>query len=228
MIAERSGKSGKSSIEFKCRTILDDRRRNEFRRQLQKDAYKWWPTAVEKRNHGWAERGCVLVEFRTRDADNWSSLRCDILPAESPDEVSNWRPLFGWASKLVNNSGAPSVRASEPKQEPPHPRSSQSADPSGNGTRKRAFSSAYAKCRACNVYGQEMRSVSDLVTEVGTPAAKRAKPTIGEKMPVWAKKFKWAPRAWARTPRLGSRTGGGRKGICATKTALEDIHNALS
>ena len=227
LVAERSGPSGKSSIEIKCRTILDDRRRDEVRRQVQKDAYKWWPTAIARPRHGWGERACVLVEFRSRDADNSFAIRCETLPADLPNEAPNWKPLVGWRSRLTNSTGASSAQAPAPKWAPTRP-ASQPADQIAIAARKRAFSSIYAKCRSCTLYGQEMRSVSDMVTDMDTAAAKRARPTIGERMPVWAKRFKWAPRSWARTPHMASRTGGGRKGIAASKVALEDIHTALS
>ena len=227
LVAERSGQTGKSSIEIKCRTFLDGCRRDEFRRQLQKDTCTWWPTAVARPNHGWAERVCALVEFSSRGADVWSALRCESLPAEAKDEPAGWTPLFGWASRLGNSGGASSAKAPAPKKAPAKPCGARAASPDVSAARKRGFAAAFAKSRACILHGQEIRSVSDLVTEMGTPAAKRAKPTIGEKMLVWAKRFSWAPRAWARTPRLASRTGGGRQGICATQAALEDIHKAL-
>ena len=79
MIAERSGKLGKSSVEVKCRCIRVASFRETVRRQLQKEAFAWWPTAVAKLGV-WAERVCVLVEFPAPDAEQWV-MRCEALPA---------------------------------------------------------------------------------------------------------------------------------------------------
>ena len=77
------------------------------------------------------------------------------------------------------------------------------------------------------LHKQEMRSVSDFLVEMNSCPAKRAKPTIGEKMPRWAKRFRWGAHDWEYTPELGSRTGGGKQGIGATEKALTDIYSLL-
>ena len=220
LIAERFGKHGKSSVEVKCRCIKDGRCRDTFRRQIQCQAYKLWPAAIAKKNHDWSERVCVLVEFSAAGAQTWSAIRCEALPATSKSNaLANWRPLFGWDSALSGNSSpSPSQRSSN---------ASTVVATARDTSRKRAFEASYAKCRKCALHGSEMRSVSDLLIEIGSPAAKRAKPTIGERMPKWAKKFQWPPWSWTKTPQVASSTGGGRKGLVATKGALQDIHSAL-
>ena len=64
-----------------------------------------------------------------------------------------------------------------------------------------------------------MGSISDLLGSMATPAAKRAKPTIGEKLSGWAVRFRWLVLSWAQTPRLGSKAGGGTGGYAASKQA---------
>ena len=93
--------------------------------------------------------------------------------------------------------------------------------------RKRKFDAICTKIRTCNLYDKAMGSVADVVTEMATPAAKRAKSTLHQKMPVWSKKFNWPGRSWTRTPQFRSRTGGGKWGLAATMEALEDIHRHL-
>ncbi len=63
---------------------------------------------------------------------------------------------------------------------------------------------------------------------MATPAAKRAKPTIGQKLPGWATRFGWPAHSWAKTPRLASKTGGGKNGFAASKQALDDIYCHLN
>ena len=93
--------------------------------------------------------------------------------------------------------------------------------------RKRKFEALYADVRKCSHYRQEMGSASDLLIAMETPAAKRARPTLGEKLNGWAKKWHWPAHSWAKKPELRSRTGGGKNGIAATKDALDDIHRHL-
>ena len=69
-----------------------------------------------------------------------------------------------------------------------------------------------------------MGSISDLLGSMATPAAKRAKPTIGEKLSGWAVRFRWLVLSWAQTPRLGSKAGGGTGGYAASKQASLGCH----
>ena len=70
-----------------------------------------------------------------------------------------------------------------------------------------------------DLYNKEMGSISDLLGSMATPAAKRAKPTIGEKLSGWAVRFRWPAHSWAQTPRLGSKAGGGKGRYAANKQA---------
>ena len=70
--------------------------------------------------------------------------------------------------------------------------------------RKRAFEALYAKVRKVRFHNVEMGSISDLLSNMVTPAAKGAKPTIGEKLRGWAGRFRWPARSWAQTTRLSS------------------------
>ena len=69
-----------------------------------------------------------------------------------------------------------------------------------------------------DLYNKEMGSISDLLGGMATPAAKRAKPTIGEKVRGWAVRFRWPAHSWAQTPRFGSKTGG-KGGYAASEQA---------
>ena len=70
--------------------------------------------------------------------------------------------------------------------------------------RKRAFDALGDKARKVHPHNVEMGSVSDLLSIMVTPAAKGAKPTIGEKLRGWAGRFRWPARSWAQTTRLSS------------------------
>ena len=43
-------------------------------------------------------------------------------------------------------------------------------------------------------------------------------------LPVWFKKFKWAPGSWDQDKACGSRKDGGSAGYVATYEALNDIY----
>eukprot|EP00973_Karenia_brevis_P065703 9133174-Karenia_brevis.AAC.1 len=78
--------------------------------------------------------------------------------------------------------------------------------PSQERKRKRAFQGLYDGVRKVELYNKEMGSISDLLSDMATPAAKRAKPTIGQKLPGWAIRFGWPAHSWTKTPRLASKT----------------------
>ena len=93
--------------------------------------------------------------------------------------------------------------------------------------RKRAFDALGAKARKVHPHNVEVGSVSDLLSIMVTPAAKRFKPTIREKLRGWAGRFRWPARSWAQTTRLSSNTEGGRQGYAASKGALDNTHRHL-
>ena len=79
----------------------------------------------------------------------------------------------------------------------------------------------------CGRRGKEMRSVSDLLKGMGSMKSKRARPTINQKILVWARKFKWADGSWATDAACGSSKGGGSPGYAATYEALSDIYGLM-
>ena len=58
-------------------------------------------------------------------------------------------------------------------------------------------------------------------------AAKRARPTIGEKLPTWGKRFGWPKHIYGRSKSLGSPGGGGRKQVMASQRAPGDIYSIM-
>jgi hypothetical protein len=239
LIGERKPLRGKSSIEVKCRTIKKDHYRKTVRRQIQNLAWKLWPAAVRKPNHGWAERVVVMVEFAHAEDDVWDAIRCESLLVGADNDPESWKPLFGWGNEPPLAPRQPQSTLSTHSVQERIPVVSTTrlrTGPVENGpirvpqveaTRKRKFEASYAKVRKCQLHDQEMGSVSDLLVDMKTPAAIRAKPTLGEKMPRWANSFQWPPHSWASTPQLRSKTGGGKWGKAATKAALNDIHGFL-
>jgi hypothetical protein len=236
LIGERKPLRGKSSIEVKCRTIKKDHFRKTVRRQIQNLACKLWPEAVRKPNHGWAERVVVLVEFSHPEDEMCDEIRCESLLVGADNNPENWKPLFGWGGEPALAPREPQSTQSVQEQAPVVRTTRPRTLPVENGPirvthveamRKRKFEASYAKVRKCQLHSHEMGSVSDLLSDMKTPAADRAKPTLGEKMPRWAKSFQWPSHSWASTPQFRSRTGGGKQGKAATKDALNDIHGYL-
>lgn len=225
LIGERKGQKGKSSLEIKLRTIEKDSFIDTVRKQVQSLAFygpskRFWPTAVAKNNHPWAERVVVLVIFRDPLADDFE-ICCEALPAHAQCKPENWQALFGWERTLAPK------RAAAPRTPPPAASATQSRSSTADRSRKRKFEEIYASIRKHTLYHTEMGSVSDLLGEMKTAKAKRAKPTIGERIGGWAKVFGWAAHSWARSPHFRSRTGGGSQGLGASRAALDDIHKHL-
>ena len=215
LIVERAGVRGRTSVELKNRTVKKAEKRMTWRRQAQRQSYKLWPAAKQ----AYTERLCVFVEWGPGDVTQWRAINCDALSGDALDTPENWKPLFGWRGALV------------PKARVRPAASSAASGTSTDQARKRKFKSVYPKLRKCTAHGKEMASVSDLLKDMsreGNTKAKKAQPTLGQKMPVWERRNKWAANSWARSKQLASRTGGGVDGIGATRPALEDIHAALS
>ena len=157
------------------------------------------------------------------------------LPADAENTPENWKNLFGWEARTVPSP----KRAAAPVARPEPSSAANCTRPVAAGsvcsttnalaesTRKRNFEEFYAKVRKRTLFQTEMGSVSDLLTEMSTGAAKRAKPTVGEKMPRWENTFDWPPHYWTKSPHFRSRTGGGKHGLGASKAALNDIHKHL-
>ena len=215
LVVERAGVRGRSSVEVKNRTVLKANKRQTWRRQAQQQAFQLWPAA----KNSYAERMCVFVEWGPGEPTQWRAINCDVLSGDVPDTPENWKPFFGWAGAL-----APKARA-RPKA------SAASGITSAEQARKRKFDALYPTLRKGTVHGKEMASVSDLLRDMartGSEKAKKARPTIGEKMPVWARRYRWAAKTWGQSSALSSRTGGGIDGWGATRQALSDLHEALS
>lgn len=240
LIASRMQQTGLSSIEVKLRTVRRDHYLPIVRRQVQNLACKLWPAATEKTNHGWSERVVVLVRFSDAHSGQWEQIFCDSLLVDLENQPENWKPLFGWDARLPplqtvvlrQHSGAQESQ-SQPRRHSEPARSQPAASRPATVTpqerqRKRAFGDLYKSVRKVELHNKEMGSISDLLLAMGTPAAKRARPTIGEKVRGWADRFRWPAHSWAKTPRLASRTGGGSSGFAATKDALDDVHRHLS
>ena len=235
LIASRMQQDGLSSIEVKLRTVKKNHYMPTVRRQVQNLAYKLWPAATGKTNHGWSERVVVLVHFADGRNQDWETIYCESLALGLENKPENWKPEFGWEARLPSlQMGAPgqhiapqqSQQQLSARSQPPLVTQPPVSAPQER-QRKRAFETLYGGVRKVDLYNKEMGSISDLLGSMATPAAKRAKPTIGEKLRGWAVRFRWPAHSWAQTPRLGSKTGGGKGGYAASKQALDDIHRHL-
>ena len=241
LLAERRRMRGRSSIEIKLRTITKDRYIETVRKQVRHLSYHgrskvFWTTAISKPNHKWVERVVVLAIFPTPLSDHFE-IRCEALPAMAEYKPENWQVLFGWEPPLPMPRPAPKAAAAPAAQAKAAARTrpATAAPAAASGTnsvaeraRKRKFEHDFTKIRKqVTAYGV-MGSVSDLLTQMETPAAKRAKPTVGEKLPRWSRTWSWPANSWGQWAAFRARTGGGLKGFGASKAALDDIHKFLS
>ena len=94
--------------------------------------------------------------------------------------------------------------------------------------RKRAFEKMYKKLKKFEAFGKEMRPVKGLLLEMTSRAAKRARPSVGERMGPWSRRFRWPAKSYKQLDQARSPGGGGRAGYVATKGALEDIYGLLA
>lgn len=249
LIGERKGQNGRSSVEVKLRTIKQDHYIETVRKQVRAEAYngkskRFWQTAIGKPQHDWAERVVVMGIFASPSAEKFDIV-CEALPAAAAQKTQNWIPLFGWES-ATPPSPAPPTRAvvaapptravvAAPKTSPrTRPVVAAAAASSAEGLvdeqRKRKIDELYAKVRKHTMHEQELGSVSDFLTEMakeGKAAAKRAKPTLGEKMPRWKERFAWPAHSYRKSPKFRAASGGGSDGYGASKSALSDIYKHL-
>ena len=75
-----------------------------------------------------------------------------------------------------------------------------------------------------DVGGVQMASVSKLLDEIRTPAAKKAKPTLARRMKYWRGLFQWPAGSHRKHGSAAARTGGGQPGHVAIEAALRDIY----
>ena len=243
--AERRHMRGRSSLEIKLRTIIKDGYIETVRKQVRGLTYHgrskvFWQTAISKPNHQWAERVAVLAIFPTPLSNDFE-IRCEAIPAMAEYTPGNWQVLFGWElpppmpRPMPKAAAAPAAPAAASNRTRPAVAASAGASGGAASTnnsaseraRKRKFEADYAQIRKYTSAHGEVGSVSDFLTKMDTGASKRAKPTVGEKLPRWARTFEWPANSWGSWAQFRSRTGGGSKGFGATKAALNDIHEHL-
>ena len=219
---EHPNKAGPSSFEIKFRRVVTAKLLPTVRRQIQQQAWKLWPAAQANAKTDWVERVVVLLRWRSVDPNavgDWTDTYAEVVSAGANDSCpKNWKPLWGWPAQL------PSAREVQAKRRAALAAKAKAiADAKAKAKVKKIFDKHYAKLRSCLKYGKEMRSVSDLLVHVKTAKCAKVKPNIGQKMPVWQKRWKWPARSWGQEKSCSSATGGGRQGYCATYEALSDI-----
>lgn len=220
---EQPVKDGLSSFEIKFRRVTTAKLLPKVRRQIQQQAWKLWPAAQASAKENWCERVVVLLRWCSDDPNavgDWTDTYAEAVSAGAEDNSpENWKPLWGWPAQL------PSARQMQAKaRAAAAAKAKAKADAKARAKVKKTFDKHYAKCRRCVKYGKEMRSVSDLLCIVDSVKSKKVKPTIGQKMPVWQKRWRWPAHSWGQDKSCGSTTGGGRSGYCATYEALSDVY----
>ena len=224
----RSAGDGRSSIEVKFKRILTDAVREKARADMRTDALAVWHAALEMNSSfKWSERVNVLVEFGTAADIAFKAIRIDVLGRGSTD----WNGLCGWPGRpaaVVVGAGSGGAQRG----------GGGAAIMFGNGRRSGSVlaSSTKRPLQAIledkalpweTISGVRMGSVTKFLELTNTPAAKRARPTIGEKLPTWKKRFNWPQNTYNRSNSLGSPGGGGKKQVMASKRALGDIYSVI-
>ena len=217
-------KDGLSSFEIKFRRVTTAKLLPTVRRQIQQLAWHLWPAAQAGAKENWTERVVVLLRWRSDDPNalgDWTDTYADVVSARAKDNCpEDWGPLWGWPARLPSASH---VKAK--KRAAAAAKAKAIAEAKARAKVKKTFDKHYAQIRRCMKYGKEMGSVSDLLSIVNSVECKKVKSTIGQKMPVWQKKWKWPARSWGQDKSCSSVTGGGREGYCAAYQALSDVYD---
>eukprot|EP00973_Karenia_brevis_P096339 12431497-Karenia_brevis.AAC.1 len=87
-----------------------------------------------------------------------------------------------------------------------------------------------ARMKKRRVGQEDIRSLKDVVAKMTSGAARRALPTIGERVAVWAGRYHWKkPRDYEEhVKEFGNPSGGGRPGVGVTEKAAEAVFNELN
>ena len=215
--------TGRTSVEVKLRRVTTQGLMPKMRKQVQTASWKLWPAAKADNNAAWAERLCLVVRWGPGDDLNlgkWLGMYAEVISASAPTKApEHWKVLCGWQGQAASPEAI--ARAKEKAK------ALAKAKAQAKAQSKNVFDRLYSRCRKAGRPGKEMRSVSDLLTSIGSMKSKRARPTINQKMPVWSRKFNWTPGSWAQDEACGSRRGGGTAGYVATYEALYDIYEIV-
>ena len=92
---------------------------------------------------------------------------------------------------------------------------------------KRPFVDVYRAVRKFQDDQKEHASISDSLKELKTNQAKRARPTFGERLSRWAKRFRWQDGSYFKMLGAASRSEGGSSGYVATASAMNDIYEIM-
>ena len=213
----RQSAKGASSVEVKCRQIkTKGLRLEDVRRQVQRETWKPWPTMKSEAGRTWSERVYVLVVWGAGDEydlGTWSATYAEAIPASVAKHAPDaWAPLWGWtepvAATPTRQEPSPALQRTKAKQDA-------------------AFERALRAVRRCTLHGKRMGSVSDLLKSTNTPLAKKVRPTIGEKMHVWSKRWRWPVNSYGKHASAAARGGGGSEGRVAADAALRDIFSLV-
>ena len=187
----RQGPAGKTSVEVKFRRMTHASMLHEVRRQLRQEAWRLFEHANSAghscaRAHGFAEQAYVLLCWGPGPSTayalgDWTKSFAEVIPAHAPGNTAEcWKTLWGWAlaqpqaraqAKAAAKAQAAAVALAKAKAQ----------------AKQTAFKRHYAKLRQVIIkHGKDMRSVPDLLKLANTAKAKTVRPTIGERMPVWA------------------------------------------
>ena len=97
----------------------------------------------------------------------------------------------------------------------------------------KAHAQVQAQKRSDRLYGKRrvskkskgIRSVSDLLDGADTVKSKAVRPNIHQRLPCWAKEWKWPEHSYGQddSGAVSSRSGGGSGGYVASYNALQDV-----
>ena len=209
--------AGKYSVELKLRRVCSDGFRVKLRNDLRAAALDMFQAVVQRSKGQWAGRVLLLVEFCRGAPTHWTAVRGDwYLQA-----TEEWKGMFGWLGARRPSLAAPRSLP-QPASQPASSRPPQQLLRRCDAAIRSITSSGQIK-----VNSKPMWSINAFLQQVGTPAAKRALPTIGERLPRWKKRKGWADDELGQQPRKRGKPGGS-PAHQATEQVLRDIFNMFA
>jgi hypothetical protein len=215
--------AGHHSVELKLKHIKKEYKREDFRQQMRQQAMKLWKSMLlQNGQYSWRSRMIVLFEFGSPMDLEWKAVRGDIIGLGAAD----WQSLFGWPGSS-SSAGQPKMLPLRPAPCLTRPRRKRPFEQLGlqdvAGV-KRPFEDLGLEW--VTVSGKPMASVSALLTAMKTPAAKKAKGQVGERLKKWwPKKFVWDRSDIGTHASARSSHGGGSDGHVAAENVLRDIYS---
>ena len=223
---------GKTSVEVKFRRIVAASMLQRVRVQVCGETWKLVAHVDREgqpycKKSGFVERVCILLCWGPGPSDPFALSDWSHSYAEATSlDTQHWEVWWGWARAAgpARTLAKPQVKAQAKTAARAHAAAAGRVKAAARA-RRSDFECMYRKLRKVRKHGKEMRSISDLLKFAHTLKAQKAKPTIEERMPAWAKRWSWPASSWGQDEAVASGSGGGSAGYVATSAALCDFYD---